>query len=130
MWETLFCAAMMALPLWALYLKRTAPAVQETETRSDFDRLLDGVDDAKRTADELRTVEHMITDIEICSPDKLQQNFTCRWGSAAGTMEHEFWSDGEETSEKLMALAVSERDRLRARLLEQIAELQALEDAA
>lgn len=120
MFAALFCvASIIGASALGMYQK----SGRTTET--NFTELSARVRDITKTQQRLDELEQMITDIEICDPDRMQKNFQFGWQSGSSNRKYDFWADGEnETTEDMLYFAQRERQRLRASLLNQIDDLE------
>lgn len=67
---------------------------------------------------QLDSVEQLITDIELCSPEIREKVIKLEWITSAGEKkEYSLWIDGtSQTTEELLKIAYIERQRLRTSL--------------
>lgn len=94
--------------------------------RSDiyFMRIYDSVKELNDTVDQLKSLEGMISDIEICNHNHLKAVRIEIPESLSPNCKHEVIINGRDTNSKyLLRLAVSERNRLRCSLQREIAHI-------
>lgn len=106
-----------------------SPADEEDEdeifTEYDFYSVQQQLIRIQKTADRIQSIEHLITDIEITSPERHELPLEMRWADTADGREHiySFWMDGRASTQLLLETACQEREQLRTSLLEQISDL-------
>ena len=123
----------LLLCCWSVWIKKQreipSPADEEDEeeifTEYDFYSVQQQLIQIQRTADRIQSIEHLITDIEITSPERHELPLEMRWADTADGQEHiySFWMDGRESTRLLLETACQEREQLRTSLLEQISDL-------
>lgn len=79
----------------------------------------------QKTAERIQSIEDLITDIEITSPEQHELPLEMRWADTGNGQEHtyRFWMDGRASTQLLLQTAYQEREQLRTSLSEQIADL-------
>lgn len=83
----------------------------------EFLSVSEQVDRVNEVRDRLQTVENIITDITVCTPDECVKYITLSCPTVNGVRECDFMVDGEnETTEKVLALLYDERKNLRTSL--------------
>jgi len=106
-----------------------SPAEEEEKeeffTEYDFYSVQQMLIQIQKTADRIQSIEHLITDIEITSPERHELPLEMRWADTADGQEHtySFWMDGRASTQLLLETACQEREQLRTSLLEQISDL-------
>ena len=97
----------------------------EIFTEYDFYSVQQKLIRIQQTADRIQSIEHLITDIEITSPERHELPLEMRWADTADGQEHiySFWMDGRASTQLLLETACQEREQLRTSLSEQIADL-------
>lgn len=97
---------------------------KEPEGDPDYLEIADTIHELAAIQEKLDSLERLITDIEICNPETLQKSFRCGWQSGGQNVNYDFWTDGQDAvSERMLQLAIEEREQVRASLLEKIDEL-------
>ena len=91
----------------------------------EFLSVADAIDEMNRTKEQLTSIEEMITDVSICSPDEHGKYISCEWMSSNGNkFKYDLLIDGENTAtDEMLKIAYSERARLRTLLRQQIRNL-------
>ena len=77
------------------------------------------------TKEQLASIEEMITEITICSPDDHNKFIRCEWANTLGEhFKYDLYIDGNDNvSDEMLKIAYSERTRLRTLLRQQIRNL-------
>lgn len=89
-----------------------------------FAEVCSSVKDMNSTIEQLSGIESIINDIEICSSEHMRAVRIEIPGSLSQNSSHEIIIDGSgESTEYLLRLALSERERLRSLLIEEVSEL-------
>ena len=77
-----------------------------------------------RTAERIEQLDRMITDIELCDPEVLMQNFSCSWQSGADNCRYQFLTNGADSNAAhLMRMAAAEKSDQITSLLRQLDEV-------
>ena len=106
-----------------------SPADEEREDEIlidyDFYSVQQQLIQIQKTAEQLQSIEDLITDIEITSPEVRELPLEMRWADTGNGQEHtyQFWMDGRTSTQLLLQTAYQEREQLRTSLSEQIAGL-------
>lgn len=79
----------------------------------------------QKTAERIQSIEDLITDMEITSPERHELPLEMRWADTGDGQEHryQFWADGRASTQLLLQTAYQEREQLRISLSEQITAL-------
>lgn len=97
---------------------------QITDDSADYDtaRVQQDVEALSADMRRLKELDDMMLDLRICSPSELQRSFRVEWQSMSGINHKlDICADGENAStERLMALAMTERDELNTRISRRI----------
>ncbi|MCM1008299.1 MAG: hypothetical protein NC485_10285 [Ruminococcus flavefaciens] len=93
--------------------------------RLEFECISEQIERLNNLREQLQTVEKMITDISVCSPDEHEKVISCEWLNSFGEKQrYDLWIDGKNNnSNELLKIAYSERKRLRSSLLSEIKNL-------
>lgn len=114
----LLCVVMYVFIKMARY---TASAERDSN-EFEFLTVSESIDELYRTKKELQTVEELITSIEICEPDEHEKYISCEWmNGTRNKLKYDLLVDGKNTtSNEMLKIAHSERERLRFLLCFQI----------
>ena len=110
----LYCTAI----IYGLYRIHNHNKRSEENGDIDFQHISDQIEYLSELREKLSTIEEMITDVSICSPDEHEKIISCEWINGVGDkFRYDLWVDGNDsTSEELLKIAYSERCRLRSAL--------------
>lgn len=91
----------------------------------DFYQIQQQLIQIQKTVERVKSIEDLITDMEITSPDKRVFPVTMEWTDHATGQQHtfQFWADGTTSTQLMLETAYQERVQLRTSLSEQIADL-------
>lgn len=94
--------------------------IQNTGGRNgmDFTDVSEQIDRVNEIRERLGTIEELITDISICSPDEHHKWIAFEWTSASGkNNRYDIWIDGcNKNTKDILKFVYAERDRLRTSL--------------
>lgn len=107
---------------FAVYSKLHGQADAEDAAEYDTARVHQDVEALSADMRRLKELDDMMLDLRICSPSELQRSFRVEWQSMSGINHKlDICADGENAStERLMALAMTERDELNTRISRRI----------
>lgn len=126
--EALLVLGLYGLIGYAVYKHHTGTDTTEPDAPEDNDLLFEELEQravqlAKDT-ERLRKIEQLITDLELCEPDRFTKAIELHWASVSGrSQSYQFWSDGRYNTDHLLRIAYEERRALRSSLLSQIEEM-------
>lgn len=87
----------------------------------DYWELSRRIEQLHQTDERLRSVEELITDLELCVPEEHEKSVTIEWVTATGdTRRYDLWIDGRANTERMLLVAYAERERLHTSLLLQL----------
>lgn len=98
---------------------------KEVEENIEFLSVAEAIDEMTTTKEQLASIEEMITEITICSPDDHNKFIRCEWANTLGEhFKYDLYIDGNDNvSDEMLKIAYSERTRLRTLLRQQIKNL-------
>lgn len=101
------------------------PEQEEVCIEYDFYSVQQRLIRIQQTADQIQSIEHLITDIEITSPEQREMPLEMKWADGVTGHQHSFnlWMDGRASTQLLLQTAYQEREQLRTSLSNQIKEL-------
>lgn len=107
------------------YVTFKSKHTQESEENIEFLSVAEAIDEMNSTKEQLASIEEMITEITICSPDDHNKFIRCEWANALGEhFNYDLYIDGNDNvSDEMLKIAYSERTRLRTLLRQQIKNL-------
>lgn len=119
--KVLYAVAMIIFTYRLLNCKRCT----DPEGNIEFISVSEAIEEMNRTKEQLSSIEEMITDITICSPDDHNKYIRCEWANTLGEcFKYDLFIDGNGTvSDELLKIAYAERSRLRTLLRQQIRNL-------
>ncbi len=123
--EIIISIAWLAFLIYILYKFRTKLNSTDDNGRIEFNCVSERIERLNNIRERLQTVEEMITDITVCSPDEHEKVISCEWMNGVGKKQrYDLWIDGKNNnSNELLKIAYSERKRLRSSLLSEIKDL-------
>ena len=88
--------------------------------------ICNGIDKLNTIKERLTTIDSLITDIEICKPNKLEKPITISWFNASGDKKtYDLWVDGSNANtDYLLAIANTEHKALCNALIHNIKNMQ------
>ena len=91
----------------------------------DFYQIQQQLIQIQKTVERVKSIEDLITAMEITSPDKRAFPVTMEWADHATGQQHtfQFWADGTTSTQLMLETAYQERVQLRTSLSEQISAL-------
>lgn len=91
----------------------------------DFYQIQQQLIQIQKTVERVKSIEELITDMEIASPDKRAFPVKMEWADHATGQQHtfQFWADGTTSTQLMLETAYQERIQLRTSLSKQIADL-------
>lgn len=125
---TKLVSIIMIIGLTYLFFKMAPTSVHDESDHDEnieFLSVSEAIDEINHTKNQLASIEEMITDVSICSPDEHGKYISCEWMSSLGNKyKYDLFVDGvNDASEEMLKIAYSERARLRTLLRQQIRNL-------
>jgi len=123
--EIIISIAWLAFLIYILYRFCHKFNISDDNGRIEFDCISERIERLNNIRERLQTVEEMITDITVCSPDEHEKVISREWLNGVGEKQkYDLWIDGKNNnSNELLKIAYSERKRLRSSLLSEIKDL-------
>lgn len=123
--EIFLCLIYCSVVIYGLYKIYNRYYHSDENSDIEFQSISEQIEHLNDLREQLQTVEEMITDISICSPDEHEKVISCEWMSSRGDkLRYDLWINGKNsTSEDLLKIAYSERRRLRTSLKAEIKKL-------
>lgn len=123
--EIIISIAWLAFLIYILYKFQHKLNNSNDNGRIEFDYISERIERLNNIREQLQTVEEMITDITVCSPDEHEKVISCEWLNGVGEKQkYDLWIDGKNNnSNELLKIAFSERKRLRSSMLSEIKNL-------
>lgn len=125
--EIILCLIYCFVVIYGLYkiYNRYYRYCSDENSDIEFQSISEQIEYLNDLREQLQTVEEMITDISICSPDEHEKVISCEWMNSRGNkLRYDLWINGKNsTSEDLLKIAYSERRRLRTSLKSEIKKL-------
>lgn len=89
--------------------------------RSDLEGIAPHIERAAALLDQLRELDDLQTSLELCAPRERAQALRMEWTNHNGSTHRTcLWMDGSNSTDSIKAAAASEREQLRAALLDEI----------
>ncbi len=123
--EIMLCLIYYSVVIYGLYKIYNRYYRSDENSDIEFQSISEQIEHLNDLREQLQTVEEMITDISICSPDEHEKVISCEWMNSRGNkLRYDLWINGKNsTSEDLLKIAYSERRRLRTSLKSEIKKL-------
>lgn len=120
--EIILCLVYCSTVIYGLYKLYIRYHCSEADGDIEFQSISEQIEHLNELREKLQTVEEMITDVSICSPDEHEKVISCEWMNSLGDkLRYDLWVDGKNgTSEELLKIAYAERSRLRSALKSEI----------
>ena len=116
--EIILCLVYCSAVIYGVYKLYIHYYRTEENGDIEFQNISEQIEHLNELREQLQTIEEMITDVSICSPDEHEKVISCEWINSLGNkFKYDLWADGKNsTSEELLKIAYSERRRLRSAL--------------
>ena len=123
--ETILVITYCSAVIYILYKIYNRYYRSDENSDIEFQSISEQIEHLNELREQLQTIEEMITDVSICSPDEHEKVISCEWMNSLGNkLKYDLWVDGKNsTSEELLKIAYSERRRLRTSLKSEIKKL-------
>lgn len=123
--ETILVITYCSTVIYILYKIYNRYYRSDENSDIEFQSISEQIEHLNELREQLQTIEEMITDVSICSPDEHEKVISCEWMNSIGNkLKYDLWVDGKNsTSEELLKIAYSERRRLRTSLKSEIKKL-------
>jgi hypothetical protein len=123
--ETILVITYCSAVIYILYKIYNRYYRSDEDSDIEFQNISEQIEHLNELREQLQTIEEMITDVSICSPDEHEKVISCEWMNSLGNkLKYDLWVDGKNsTSEELLKIAYSERRRLRTSLKSEIKKL-------
>lgn len=121
--DIFICSVYLAAVIFLFYKLLKRNSKEDKAESMEFFSIAEKIEYLNEIKEQLKILEEMITDIELCSSE-YEKPIKCEWTDSAGkNSSYTLWIDGGKTAELMLKTMYAERKKLRSSLLSGVKDL-------
>lgn len=101
--ETILVLIYCSAVIYGLYKIYNRYYRSDENSDIEFQSISEQIEHLNELREQLQTVEEMITDISICSPDEHEKVISCEWMNSLGNkFKYDLWVDGKNSGSSII----------------------------